>query len=148
MTDQFNTIEEAIEDFKAGKPLIVADDEDRENEGDLICSAQFVTPELVNFITKECRGIVCLAISQEIAKQLDLPQIRFSIFIESGFFKNPCRCVDQIGKSELRYQREQKQVIPLPIWIVSNNSTMKYGIPMNSMGYIIKPPSLKETSGF
>lgn len=75
MTNQFNTIEEALEDFKAGKPIIVADDEDRENEGDLICSAQFVTPELVNFITKECRGIVCLAISQEIAAQLDLPQM-------------------------------------------------------------------------
>ena len=75
MTGKFNTIQEALEDFKAGKPLIVADDEDRENEGDLICSAQFVTPELVNFITKECRGIVCLAISDSIAKQLDLPQM-------------------------------------------------------------------------
>ena len=74
-TNQFNTIEEALEDFKQGKPLIVADDEDRENEGDLICSAQFVTPELVNFITKECRGIVCLAIDGEIAKKLDLPQM-------------------------------------------------------------------------
>jgi len=74
-TNQFNTIEEALEDFKQGKPLVVADDEDRENEGDLICSAQFVTPELVNFITKECRGIVCLAISDEIAKNLDLPQM-------------------------------------------------------------------------
>jgi len=74
-TNRFNTIEEALEDFKQGKPLIVADDEDRENEGDLICSAQFVTPELVNFITKECRGIVCLAISDEIAKKLDLPQM-------------------------------------------------------------------------
>lgn len=74
-TNQFNTIEEALEDFKVGKPLIVADDEDRENEGDLICSAQYVTPELVNFITRECRGIVCLAISDEIAKQLELPQM-------------------------------------------------------------------------
>ena len=74
-TNQFNTIEEALEDFKLGKPLIVADDEDRENEGDLICSAQFVTPELVNFITRECRGILCLAISDEIAHQLDLPQM-------------------------------------------------------------------------
>ena len=52
-TNQFNTIEEALEDFRQGKPIIVADDEDRENEGDLICSAQFVTPELINFITKE-----------------------------------------------------------------------------------------------
>ena len=74
-TNQFNTIEEALEDFKNGKPLIVADDEDRENEGDLICSAQFVTPELVNFIAGECRGIICLAISYEIAHQLDLPQM-------------------------------------------------------------------------
>ena len=74
-TNQFNTIEEALEDFKQGKPLIVADDEDRENEGDLICSAEFVTPELINFITKECRGIVCLAIDNEIAKKLDLPQM-------------------------------------------------------------------------
>ena len=74
-TNQFNTIEEALADFKQGKPLIVADDEDRENEGDLVCSAQYVTPNLVNFITKECRGIVCLAISDEIAKKLDLPQM-------------------------------------------------------------------------
>lgn len=74
-TNQFNTIEEALEDFKQGKPLIVADDEDRENEGDLICSAQFVTPELINFITKECRGLVCLAISPLIAEKLELPQM-------------------------------------------------------------------------
>ena len=74
-TNQFSTIEEALEDYKLGKPLIVADDEDRENEGDLICSAQFVTPELINFITKECRGLVCLAISPEIAEKLELPQM-------------------------------------------------------------------------
>ena len=72
-TNQFSTIEEALEDFRLGKPLIVADDEDRENEGDLICSAQFVTPELINFITKECRGLVCLAIDTEIAEKMDLP---------------------------------------------------------------------------
>ena len=74
-TNQFSRIEEAIEDFRVGKPLIVADDEDRENEGDLICSAEFVTPELINFITKECRGLVCLAISSEIAEKLELPQM-------------------------------------------------------------------------
>ena len=72
---KFNTIEEAIEDLRQGKPVVMADDEDRENEGDLICSAQFVTPELINFITKECRGLVCLAISSEIAEQLELPQM-------------------------------------------------------------------------
>lgn len=74
-TVKFNTIEEALEDFKQGKPLIVADDEDRENEGDLIVSAQCITPELINFMTKECRGLVCLAISSTIADKLELPQM-------------------------------------------------------------------------
>jgi 3,4-dihydroxy 2-butanone 4-phosphate synthase/GTP cyclohydrolase II len=74
-TNQFSSIEEAIEDFRVGKPLVVADDEDRENEGDLIISAEFVTPEFINFMTKECRGLICLAISQEIANRLDLPQM-------------------------------------------------------------------------
>ena len=74
-TNHFSSIEEALEDFKNGKPLIVADDEDRENEGDLILSAQSVTPEYINFMTKECRGLVCLAISSEIAQKLDLPQM-------------------------------------------------------------------------
>ncbi len=72
---KFNTIEEALEDFKQGKPLIVADDEDRENEGDFIVSAQCITPELINFMTKECRGLVCLAISSTIADKLELPQM-------------------------------------------------------------------------
>lgn len=74
-TNHFSSIEEALEDFKQGKPLIVADDEDRENEGDLICSAQYATPELINFMTKECRGLICLAISPEIAQKLELPQM-------------------------------------------------------------------------
>lgn len=73
--NHFSSIEEALEDFKNGKPLIVADDEDRENEGDLIISAQAVTPEFINFMTKECRGLVCLAISSDIAERLDLPQM-------------------------------------------------------------------------
>ncbi len=72
---KFNSIEEAIADFKLGKPVIVADDIDRENEGDLICSGQMVTPEIINFMTKEARGLVCLAISYEIAEKLDLPQM-------------------------------------------------------------------------
>lgn len=72
---KFDKIEEAIKDFKNGKPIIVADDEDRENEGDLLCSAQCVTPEIINFMAKECRGLICLAISNEIAQKLDLPQM-------------------------------------------------------------------------
>lgn len=70
---EFNTIEEAVADFRAGKAVIVADDTDRENEGDLICSAQTVTPEMINFMTKEARGLICLALSREIAQNLQLP---------------------------------------------------------------------------
>ncbi len=72
---RFDSIEDAIEDFKAGKPVIVADDEDRENEGDVIVSAQMVTPEIVNFLASEVKGLICLAISPDIAHKLELPQM-------------------------------------------------------------------------
>ena len=72
---RFDSIEEALEDFKNGKPVIVADDEDRENEGDVIISAEKVTPEKINFLATEVKGLICLAISSEIAEQLDLPQM-------------------------------------------------------------------------
>ena len=72
---KFDKIEDAIKDYKMGKPIIVADDEDRENEGDLLCSAECVTPDIINFMAKECRGLICLAISNEIAQNLELPQM-------------------------------------------------------------------------
>ena len=72
---KFDDIEEAIKDFAQGKPLVVADDEDRENEGDVIISAQYATAEKINFLASEVKGLICLAISHEIAKQLNLPQM-------------------------------------------------------------------------
>lgn len=72
---RFDSIEDAIEDFKKGKPIVVADDEDRENEGDVIISAQMVTPEKINFLASEVKGLICLAISDEIAHKLNLPQM-------------------------------------------------------------------------
>lgn len=72
---KFDNIEEAIKDFREGKPIIVADDEDRENEGDVIISAEKVTPEKINFLASEVKGLICLAISDEIAHQLELPQM-------------------------------------------------------------------------
>ena len=69
---KFNSIEEAIEDIKEGKMLIVVDDPDRENEGDLVMAAELCKPEDVNFITREGRGILCLPITDEKAKQLEL----------------------------------------------------------------------------
>ena len=68
----FNSIEEAIEDIKKGKMLIVVDDEDRENEGDLIMAAEKVTPDAINFISKHARGMICMAITPERAKALEL----------------------------------------------------------------------------
>lgn len=73
--DFFDTVEEAIESFKAGKPVLIADDEDRENEGDLICPAEMVTPEIINFMAAECRGLVCFAITPELANKLELTQM-------------------------------------------------------------------------
>ncbi|HXW97240.1 MAG TPA: 3,4-dihydroxy-2-butanone-4-phosphate synthase, partial [Gemmatimonadales bacterium] len=72
----FGTIEQAIEDLQNGKPIIVADDEDRENEGDLICAAELVTPELVNFMITHARGWVCLALTPERCEQLGLQQMQ------------------------------------------------------------------------
>lgn len=67
------SIEEAIQQLKSGKMIIVADNEDRENEGDLICPAETITPEQVNFIITHAKGCVCVAINQEKSNQLDLP---------------------------------------------------------------------------
>jgi 3,4-dihydroxy 2-butanone 4-phosphate synthase / GTP cyclohydrolase II len=70
----FNTIEQAIADLRNGKLVVVADDADRENEGDLICAAQLATPDLVNFMTLHGRGLLCLALTPERCEQLELPQ--------------------------------------------------------------------------
>ncbi|MGA7838492.1 MAG: 3,4-dihydroxy-2-butanone-4-phosphate synthase, partial [Ignavibacteriaceae bacterium] len=69
----FCTVEEAIGDIKQGKVIIVVDDEDRENEGDFICAAEYVTPDIVNFMTKYGRGMVCTAVSGKRLDELGLP---------------------------------------------------------------------------
>jgi 3,4-dihydroxy 2-butanone 4-phosphate synthase / GTP cyclohydrolase II len=68
----FNTVEQAVTDIAAGKLIIVADDEDRENEGDLIGAAQLVTPEMINFMIKRAGGLICLALPGERVEQLGL----------------------------------------------------------------------------
>ncbi len=69
---RLHTIPEAIQDIRDGKLLIVVDDEDRENEGDFICAAEKITPEMVNFMAKYGRGLICTPIEEERAKELDL----------------------------------------------------------------------------
>ena len=60
-----NSIQEALSDIKEGKMVIVVDDEDRENEGDFIIAADFATPEVINFMSKEGRGLICAALTEE-----------------------------------------------------------------------------------
>lgn len=72
---KFNTIEEAIEDIKNGKMVVVVDDEDRENEGDLLMAAEKVTPEAINFMAKYARGLICMPMTEEKLKELDLDQM-------------------------------------------------------------------------
>lgn len=69
----FNSIDEALADLKAGRVIVVVDDENRENEGDLICAAQFATPDTINFMAVEARGLICLALTGDRLDELDLP---------------------------------------------------------------------------
>ena len=71
----FGAVEQALSDIAAGRMIIVADDEDRENEGDLICAAQLVTPEIITFMTKRASGLLCLALTPERCDQLGLTSI-------------------------------------------------------------------------
>jgi 3,4-dihydroxy 2-butanone 4-phosphate synthase / GTP cyclohydrolase II len=69
----FDTIESALADLKIGKAIVVVDDENRENEGDLICAAQFATPDMINFMAVDARGLICLAMTGDRLDELDLP---------------------------------------------------------------------------
>jgi 3,4-dihydroxy 2-butanone 4-phosphate synthase/GTP cyclohydrolase II len=75
MNMESGIIEQAIEDLRNGKIIIVADDEDRENEGDLVCAAELVTPEMVNFMALHGRGLICLALDGTRCDELGLPQM-------------------------------------------------------------------------
>ena len=89
---QFNTVEEAILEIQAGKVIIVVDDEDRENEGDFICAAEKVTPEIINFMSKEGRGLICspitakradeLVLNHMVAENTDLHRTAFTVSID------------------------------------------------------------------
>lgn len=75
MATSLNTIEEALEDLRAGRMIMVTDAEDRENEGDLICAARFATPEILNFMASRAKGLICMPMSAQIAKKLDFAQM-------------------------------------------------------------------------
>ena len=69
---KFSSIDSAVDDIKIGKPIIVIDSEDRENEGDLVIASELVTPDTINFMAKEGRGLICVSITSERSKELDL----------------------------------------------------------------------------
>jgi len=72
---KFNTVEEALEDLRNGKIILVTDDEDRENEGDMICAAEFATTENVNFMASYAKGLICMPMSIELCRRLRFPQM-------------------------------------------------------------------------
>ena len=75
MESQFCTVEEALEELRAGRLILTIDDPDRENEGDLICAAQLATTENVNFMATHAKGLICTPMSAEIADRLGLEQM-------------------------------------------------------------------------
>ncbi|WP_375512954.1 bifunctional 3,4-dihydroxy-2-butanone-4-phosphate synthase/GTP cyclohydrolase II [uncultured Nostoc sp.] len=91
---KFDSIDAALADLKAGRVIVVVDDENRENEGDLICAAQFATPDIINFMAVEARGLICLAMTGDRLDELDLPlmvsnitdtnQTAFTVSIDAG----------------------------------------------------------------
>lgn len=84
---RLNKISEAIEDIKHGKMVIVVDDEDRENEGDFIIAAKFATPDIINFMSKEGRGLICVALTEQRCKELDLqPMVKSNTAIHETAF--------------------------------------------------------------
>ena len=92
---EFDSIDDALAELKAGRTIVVVDDENRENEGDLICAAQFATPDAINFMAVEARGLICLAMDGDRLDELDLPlmvsnktdeseQTAFTVSIDAG----------------------------------------------------------------
>lgn len=71
----FNTIEEALQDLRNGRVILVTDDEDRENEGDMICAAEFATTENVNLMASVAKGLICMPMSEEFCRKLQIPQM-------------------------------------------------------------------------
>ena len=82
-----NTIEEALEDLRQGKIIIVVDDADRENEGDFLMASQYATPEAVNFMATHGRGLICVAITEERCKELNLEMMVLVLLIVKDQYK-------------------------------------------------------------
>jgi 3,4-dihydroxy 2-butanone 4-phosphate synthase/GTP cyclohydrolase II len=107
-------IEAAIEDIKNGKMVIVVDDEDRENEGDCIIAAQFATPEVINFMSKECRGLICVALTEDRCKELDLhPMVQSNTSLHETAFTVSIDLISDETTTGISAQDRSKTVLAL-----------------------------------
>lgn len=140
-----NTIEEALEDIRMGKMVIVVDDEDRENEGDLIMASEFVTPEAVNFMTKYARGLICVAITEKRAKELELdPMVpRNTSFHETAFTVS----VDLIGDgctTGISAHDRSKTILGL---VDANKKASDFARPGHIFPLVAKPDGVLRRAG-
>ena len=119
---QFNTVQEALEDLKNGKIILVTDDPDRENEGDFICAAEFATPENVNFMATHGKGLICMPMSAEYAKKLDLHQMvenntdnhstAFTVSIDHIDTTTGISAYERSDRDEVRGRRRSSRRLP------------------------------------
>ena len=117
---RLNTIEEAIEDFKNGEFVIVVDDEDRENEGDLIIAAEKITAEKVNFMLKNARGVLCAPITIERCKQLDLPhQVQDNTSVLGTPFTVTIDKLEGCTTGVSAHDRAERRLLTSAVWLAS-----------------------------
>ena len=109
-----HTIGEAIESIKKGELVIVVDDEDRENEGDFICAARFATPEVINFMSKEGRGLICIALTEDRCQELDLqPMVSSNTSLHETAFTISVDLVREDTSTGISAQDRSKTIMAL-----------------------------------
>ena len=111
---QLNTIEEAIEDIRAGKVIIVVDDEDRANEGDFIAAAEMATPEMINFMATHGRGLICAPLNEKRCKELDLkPMVQNNTVLHQTAFTVSIDLIGQGCTTGISVQDRAKTILSL-----------------------------------
>jgi 3,4-dihydroxy-2-butanone 4-phosphate synthase len=130
---QFDTIDDVVSDVARGRIVIVTDDADRENEGDLVMAAEKVTPDAVNFMAKHGRGLICAPISNERAEQLGLQRMVAQNRECHGFYRIG-RCGSRQNNGNQRAHRattiQQLQILNHRLMISSNRDVFHYGPKM------------------
>jgi len=120
----FSPVEEAIEEIKNGKVIIIVDDEDRENEGDFVCAAEYITPEIVNFMVTHGRGMLCVAVSGKRLDDLGLP-----LMVDANSALHGTQFTVTIDESQIVAMQDEAQ------WLINNNLTTATSVP-NFLNYV------------